>query len=224
MKKLMYAMGFIGLLSLLPSCAKSTKFAPASETQSSNRPAPEHATEVVLPENTESGLLAVRLTATGCDQIQSEPQTPELENEQARLSPFSSIKLDIRAIKVYSEENGWSDLKVNAAVYDLITLQNELGEEIAARTSLKEGNISKIAITFGRSNSVMVKGKTFCLRSSANEVIVDLKAKLQAEHYGEMILNIDFCNNIHLEDNYDSGSCYVIKPMITLKQYKTAIM
>jgi hypothetical protein len=222
MKKLIYAMGFIGLISLLPSCTKSNKLAPASETISSNRPAPEEGTPITIPDETPRGVLAVRLVSSGCDQIQVE--TPDLDTEESRLEPYSAINLDIRQIKVYSAENGWEDLKVNAAVYDLITLQNELGEEIAARTSIKEGNISKISITLGRGNSIMIKGKTFCLRPSANEIIVDVKAKLQAEHFGEMILNIDFCNAIHLEDHYDTGSCYVLKPMVSLKQYKTSIM
>jgi hypothetical protein len=83
--------------------------------------------------------------------------------------------------------------------------------------------ISRIAITFGRENSVMVRGKIFCLQPLTHEAFIEMDHAIHAENSAEATLEISICQTITLDDR-EGATCYFLSPNIKLVKFTNEIM
>lgn len=195
MKKLMTLIGIAGMLCLTPSCKKD-------EIQPKG-------TNVSAQKSTEDAMatLYVMLDSKPCS-------TPQ--------SQYTSATVDIRGIKVFNTVSGWEDLTAVPGAWDVVSLQTAPVPvaDITEKSSVHAGTITKIALTFGDNNKLVVNDKAAsCYKIDGREIVLDLKGEIKANTLNQLVVSIDICGNISVQTHYDSDPCYVLKPVMAVESF-----
>lgn len=190
--------GIGAALCMVPSCKKSNLM-PQEVTNSAvsaERQLPQQD-----PQVQDATTMYVMLASKGCDNTQRD---------------FTSVIVDIDRVKVFSEEHGWVELPALAGSWDLVRMQkNDIpGFNITDRVAMKAGIITKVAITFGENNKLVVNGKPAeCFKLGAQEIMIDLKGEVKANEVNELKLAMNICGNIGTQTNGDGTQCFIMKPV-----------
>jgi hypothetical protein len=195
MKKILCMMGMAGALLLVPACKKNDS-GPSGPVNSS-----------AAQQKQDTASLYVLIDSKPCSVPQDE---------------FTSASVDIRGIKVFNAEHGWEDLTPVPGAWDVISLQTAPVPvaEITEVSGVHTGTITKIALTFGSNNQLVVNDQQApCYRIGAAEVVLDLNAVIQAGTLNEIVVSIDVCGNIKLQNKYDQEPCYVLKPVMAFQSF-----
>jgi hypothetical protein len=191
MKRILSVIGIAGALCLFPGCKKSE----------------------IKPVGTASADLVQNKQATLYVLLDSKPcSTPQKE--------YTSATVDIRGIKVLNTEHGWEELVPVPGAWDVVSLQTAPVPvaEITENSTVHAGTITKITLTFGSNNQLVVNDQAAdCYKIGAKEVTLDLNAEIQAETLNEIVVSIDICGNI--EVSYDGGTCYTLKPVMAFQSF-----
>jgi hypothetical protein len=193
MKKIMTMMGIAGALCLAPSCKKNDVEPNALKTP---------VTQEVQNEKTS---LVVVLDSKTC----SRPQ------EQ-----YTSATIDIRGIKVYSEEHGWQELETVPGAWDVVSLQSAPMPiaELTEPTGVKPGMISQIALTFGDNNQLVVNdAPARCYNLGEKEIVLDFEGEIKADMLNQLVISIDICGNIIVNEKYNEDPCYTLNPVMAFE-------
>ncbi len=186
MKNTLSILGIAGILCLFPSCKKENP-----------EPVVEAKTRQV-----DTASLYVLINSKACATLQTE---------------YTSATLDIRGIKVFSAEHGWQELTPVAGAWDLVSLQSATVPvaEITENTKVKAGAITKIMLTFGTNNQLVVDNQAAtCYKIGVKEVTIDFEGEIKAGALNEIVLNVDICGNFSVETRYQEDPCYTLTPMI----------
>jgi hypothetical protein len=199
MKKLISMIGIGAALCLAPSCKKSDI---KPQEVSAN---PQKAQE-------DTATLYVLLDSKPC----SAPQ-----------DQYTSATVDIRGIKVFNTAHGWEDLTPVPGAWDVVSLQQASVPvaDITEKSKVHSGTITKIALTFGTNNHLVVNDNAAsCYRLKVHEVVLDLQGEISAGSVNEMVVSIDICGNITLQTHYGEDPCYILNPVMAFQSLKPAVL
>jgi hypothetical protein len=199
MKKMITMIGIAGMLSLVPSCKKS-EVKPEAPS---------------VTNNSEARQSQVQDTASLYVMIDSKPcSTPQ--------SQYTSASIDIRGIKVLNSEHGWEELTPVAGAWDVVSLQTAPVPvaDITERSSVHTGTISKIALTFGDNNQLVVNDQAArCYNIGKHEIVLDMQGEIKANTLNEIVVSIDICGNISVHTQYDHEPCYTLNPVMAVQSF-----
>ena len=68
---------------------------------------------------------------------------------------LKQVNVDVIGVEIETAANGWVTLPINAGVYDLLTLQNDVSAVLAPSTSIPAGRVNQLRLHLGVNNSVM---------------------------------------------------------------------
>jgi hypothetical protein len=192
MKKIIMMMGIAGMLYLLPGCEKS-------EVQS--KETAQH------KQQEDTATLYVLLDSKPC----SIPQ-----------AQYTSATVDIRGIKVFNTEHGWEDLTPVPGAWDVVSLQTAPVPvaDLTENSTVHTGTITKIALTFGDNNELVVNdNRARCYKIDGKELVLDLKGEITAGSLNEIVISIDICGNISVHEQYNDEPCYTLKPVMAFEDF-----
>jgi hypothetical protein len=195
MKKIMTIIGLAGMICLFPNCKKSAA-------------APEHVNGPMSPQKLvkqDSAKLYVLLNSKPCS-------TPQ--------NQYTSATLDIRHISVFNTETGWEELTPVAGAWDLVSLQSAAVPvaDITEKSSVSTGTLTQIKLTFGDNNKLVVNNQAApCYNLSTREVVLDMKGQLNVNTLNQIVISVDICGNITVEQPYNEGPCYTLHPMLAFE-------
>lgn len=199
MKKLITIIGMGAMLCMVPACKKSDiKPQNLQEVTASTAKQGQPA----APVNQNNTSMYVMLASKTCANPQKE---------------YSSLIVDIKSVKIYSDKYGWEELPAFVNGWDLVSMQqaNITGLNITDRLPVHSGTITKVAVIFGDNNKLVVNDKTAsCFKVGTREVIVSLRGEIKANAVNELLLSMDMCGNVSVQTNSDGSQCYVLKPLV----------
>jgi hypothetical protein len=202
MKKLITMIGLGAALCLVPACKKSN-IAPKEATASNSIEQRDPGLPLQPVEQNTS--LYVMLASKACLSPQKE---------------YTSLKVEIRGIRFYTAEEGWQALPTIDAGWDLVSMQQGTGLNITNVKTVSPGTITRVAIIFGDHNELVVNDRpaASCFKLGAQEVIIDLKEGIKANAVNELLVSIDICGHIGVQQNNDGTQCYILKPVMEFQR------
>lgn len=130
---------------------------------------------------------------------------------------YLEVNVDVIGVQVHHESSGWVTLPINAGVYNLLDLQNNVTTVLASNVQLPVGKISQIRLILGSNNSlVTIQPDTFALKipsGSESGLKINLHETIQPHTSMEIVLDFDADASIVLTG---VGS-YSLKPVIKVK-------
>jgi hypothetical protein len=186
MKKIITLIGIAGTLCLSPGCKKKNV-----------EPAEALAKQTV----TDTATLYVLIDSKPC----ATPQTQ-----------YGSATIDIRGIKVFNTEAGWEELVPVPGAWDVVSLQTAQVPvaEITENTRVHAGAITKIALSIGDNNKLVVNDQAAdCYKIASKEIVIDLQGEIKAGALNEIVLSLDICGNFSVQTRYNESPCYTLKPV-----------
>jgi hypothetical protein len=190
MKSTISILGIVGALCLFPGCKKDDVQPIAAVSKTT---APDTASLYVL------------LDSKACATVQSQ---------------YSSATIDIRGIQVFSTEHGWQDLTTVPGAWDVVSLQTAPVPvaDLTETTKVKAGAITKIKLTIGDNNQLVVDDKqASCYKIAKKEIILDVQADVKANALNEIVISIDICGNFTVEQRYQEDPCYTLNPVFAFQ-------
>lgn len=129
---------------------------------------------------------------------------------------YLEVNVDVIGIQVHHESSGWVTLPVNAGIYNLLDLQNNVTMALATNVQLPVGKISQIRLILGSNNSLVTVQDTFDLKVPSGEesgLKINLHETIQPHSIMEIVLDFDAATSV-----VESGvGRYHLKPVIKVK-------
>jgi hypothetical protein len=200
MKKLITLIGIVSALSLIPGCRKDS--VQPIKPVNSNAPAI-HSSDPMIAARITSGdtaSLYVLIDSEPCGTVQSQ---------------YTSASVDIRDIEVFNTQYGWEHLTPVPGAWDVISIESAPVPiaEITEVSQVHAGEISKIRLTIGENNQLVVNNEAAsCYKIQGNKIVINLDETITADALNEIVLNIDICGKFKTEVQEDSSICYLLKP------------
>jgi hypothetical protein len=192
MKKIISMIGIASMFCLAPAC-KKTDVKPAEPAK-------------VMHGDTAS--LYVLLDSKACATAQTE---------------YNSATVDIRGIKVFNTTHGWEDLTPVPGAWDVVSLQTAPVPvaDLTENTRVHTGVITKIALTIGDNNQLVVNNaQARCYNIATKEIVLELEGELKANTLNEIVISIDICGNIQVTQHYNQDPCYTLNPVMAFQSFK----
>lgn len=134
---------------------------------------------------------------------------------------FQKVNVEIISVQVHhTDENNpggsWTTLATNAAVYDLLLLQDSITAVLANNTQIPSGGVDQLRLILGANNSVMVDGIVFPLKTPSamqSGLKINMNTFLEDGETYEVLIDFDANASIVVEGN---GS-FSLKPVIKVE-------
>lgn len=129
---------------------------------------------------------------------------------------WDEVNIDLTGMEVKfdSDSTKWRTLQANAAVYNLLSLQNGIDTLIAQGSFPVNEVVKEIRLIVGANNTIKVNGQIFPLTiPSGEEAGLKIKVNKKLQATLETIL-IDFDAALSIKEETDG---YKLKPVIKLK-------
>ena len=128
---------------------------------------------------------------------------------------YDEVNVDIKEVRVNfrDDSTGWVALNTNAAVYDLLQLQNGVDTLLATGT-VQSGILKEVRLILGSNNTIVVGGVSYPLTIPGGEES-GLKIKV-GKHIAAGIdsILVDFDAALSVKEE---GGSYKLRPVIKLK-------
>jgi hypothetical protein len=145
---------------------------------------------------------------------------------------FASLNLEVKAIEIFIEGTGWTNLSSETKTFDVLALTNGKYISLGSSTEFKAGNYTKVKVIFGDKLDLKAYGKTdmglinFTASVNANaswegtkSVEIDLYAYAQSDNDIVFTLDFDVAKSV-----VENAVGYSVKPVIKcLKNDDTGI-
>lgn len=102
------------------------------------------------------------------DQPSSSGMTPLSVRMTDAPGDYEEVNVDIKEVRVHSDNGGWITLNTKAGVYNLLKLTNGL-DTLLGTAVVPSGNISQIRLILGSANTVKVDGVLYPLATPSAE-------------------------------------------------------
>lgn len=125
---------------------------------------------------------------------------------------YDEVNIDIQAVEVHSDANGWQTIATNVGILNLLDYANG-PDTLIASAALGVGRISQIRLVLGSNNTVVINGTSFNLDTpSAQEsgLKLNINADILPGAVYAMELDFDAARSIVVTG---SGK-YILKPVI----------
>lgn len=126
--------------------------------------------------------------------------------------PYSAVNVDIQSVAVIDGSGNTVMLDADTGVHNLLDLSNGADILLASR-NLEDDEVSKIKITLGNNNSVVVDGQSYPLTLSAADeagLTINVNQTLDANANNEILLDFDANSSVVAT----SATTYKIDPVI----------
>jgi hypothetical protein len=125
---------------------------------------------------------------------------------------YQEVNVEILGADVHSDVTGWTSLRINAGIYNLLTLCNGR-DTLLASGLVGVGNVSQIRLTLGTNNSVKINNVVYPLATPSAQ-----QSGLKLQIHTNLVQNVPY--NVTLDFDAansvvatGSGS-YILKPVI----------
>lgn len=144
-------------------------------------------------------LVAVTITLLSSCNKQAKEQTARVKfNITDAPAQFDALNIDISSIQVHTEANGWVTLQSSLGVINILEYVN--GETaVIAEGEIAAGNIDRIRLVLGSSNSVVANGVTTMLENTSelqSRLNIALNTNLQANGNYEWTIDFDAVQSV----------------------------
>lgn len=133
---------------------------------------------------------------------------------------YRSVKVDIREFQIHygnsAEGEAWVNLPVNAGIYDLLTLQNDITATLVADADIKAGYITQIRLVLGDRNSIETQDGEFPLvipSGMQSGIKFNLGTEIEAGKTVEVIFDFDANASVIVEGN----GTFSLRPVIKIE-------
>lgn len=132
---------------------------------------------------------------------------------------YSMVNVEVSELAVQYDNGEWKSLPYKAKIYNVINLRHELTATLAENQGMNYGTISKVRITWGYRNSVIVRDNTgehvypLVLRESDRSSLIDMAAKVDKESKPVITVNFNSMASVNMEGE----GTYFLKPTIGLE-------
>jgi hypothetical protein len=135
-------------------------------------------------------------------------------------SEYTSATIDIRGIKIFSAEDGWQELTPVPGAWDVVSIQTAPVPiaEITEVTKVNAGAITKITLTIGNNNQLVVNDQgADCYNIATKEITLDVTGEIKAGALNEIVLSVDICGKFTVEPRYQDDPCYTLAPVFAFQ-------
>jgi hypothetical protein len=230
MKKLFYLFGIASVVFTLTSCEKSA-FNPAQTASGKaipeeGGPALSVSSEVPINE----GRVTIKIVNDPIPVINSEPTEPSSPaKELPGIFPrYESVYMDLRGVRIHNS-TGWHELTTEAAIYELVGLQNEHGATVVMGSPAPAGDIDQIQLVLGDGNAVGILGNHVpLLPKIIDPELSTIGIKDAAVHVRsttEIVISVDPYTSVYklMGNDYTGDDGYWFKPVIKVKSIRQTI-
>jgi hypothetical protein len=140
---------------------------------------------------------------------------------------YLHVYVDVKNVEIHrsssdqNTESGWVSLNTRAAIYDLLTLQNNVIAVLADSTLLPTGKVTQMRLILGSNNSVVLNDNSshpLTIPSSMNTGIkINLNTAIEPDKTTRILIDFNADKSINLQGD---GS-YQLTPVIQLKSILT---
>jgi len=126
---------------------------------------------------------------------------------------YVKVNVDIIAMEVNHTSLGWSNIAINAGIYNLLELQNNVNVILANNVDLPPGTINQVRLILGSNNSLITLTDTFELKvpsGAETGLKINLNQTIQPNKTVEVLLDFDANTSVVAEGN----GGYHLKPVI----------
>ncbi len=131
-------------------------------------------------------------------------------------SIFQQVNVEIVGAEVHHESMGWVTLPVQAGVYDLIDLQNDVTVALSSNVEIPPGQVTQLRLIVGDNNAVVTVSGVFDLKipsGAETGLKLNLGTVIEPGMTTEILLDFDAEASVVLEGN----GTYSLKPVLTVK-------
>lgn len=151
------------------------------------------------------------LLATACTKNDQARMTVKMKDAPAN---YLSVNVEVTGISV-NTSGGWIDLPVQAGVYDLLTLQNNLTVVLANNVTLPAGRVNQLRLALGSHNTIITTDGVFALTiPSGAETGLKVNIDRNLLPSTSTVLILDFDANASVVQNGHGD--FSLKPVIKL--------
>jgi hypothetical protein len=128
---------------------------------------------------------------------------------------YSAVNVEVTGVSINSTNNGWVTLPVNAGVYNLLQLQNDVTVVLANSASVPVGKVTQLRLHLGDNNSVVTTAGTFNLKAPSGDdsgLKINLNETIFSNSNLKIVLDFDAGASV-----VETGSGeFVLKPVLKL--------
>lgn len=148
----------------------------------------------------------------------------KVANMQVRMvdapSPyaFSQVNIDIQSMSAFvvddSGQGSWTNLDVNAGVYNVVTLINGQNALISDNTSITAGTVTQVHLGLGSNNTVVYNGQQHQLNLSGNfQGGLNIQVNQVVDEGEDLTLMLDFdvAQSVSMQGN---GTSFTLSPVV----------
>ncbi len=154
--------------------------------------------------------------------------TPEYGQTAIKMSgtphdKYSMVNVEVSELAVQYDNGAWQQLPYKAQVYNVLNLRHELTATLADNQEMNYGTLTKVRITWGYQNSVIVRDNTgehvypLVLRESDRTSVIDMLAKV--DKGSKPVITVNF--NTMASVNVEGDGTYFLKPTMGLESVET---
>lgn len=130
--------------------------------------------------------------------------------------PYTSVNVEVIGLDAHIDNIGWISLPVNAGVYDLLSLQNNVSVVLANNANIPVGKLSQIRLRLGSNNTISDSLAVYPLKVPSGEesgLKINVHQDIQPNNSVDILLDFDANASVVRQGN---GS-FSLKPVITIK-------
>jgi hypothetical protein len=221
MKKIIYFLGITSIALLLTACEKSVVGPNYSGSRESQEAAQSENAGGSLSLN---GTIRVKLVNTpvqiydvGSGESSTEKQLPGI------YPRYNGVFLDLRTVWIHGE-HGWTELKTESAIYDLVSMNPDDGVVIVNNVPASVGIIDQVKLVLGTENSIAIfDAQVPLLPEKIDEALTTVTlsgAAISLSKTTEIILSIDQFSSVYKPAGNDytgDNDEFFFKPLLKVK-------
>jgi hypothetical protein len=220
MKKIIYFLGITSIALLLSACEKSIvgpNYSAASESH-----------EAAKPEGTNGGIslkgaITIRLVNTPVHIYDVESGGSSTEKQLPGVYPrYNGVFLDLKSVWIHGG-HGWTELKTESAIYDLVTMDSNNGAVIVNNVPASVGAIDQIKLVLGTENSITIfDAHVPLLPEKIDEALttIGVQAAINLNKTTEIVVSVDQFSSVYKPAGNDytgDNDEYFFKPVLNVK-------
>lgn len=173
-----------------------------------------------------AGFFSLMVTA-GCEKENIEPIKPSTAQGIIAVkmtdapAKYASLQVNIEAIEIFNQRDGWITLSAAPRVIDVLKLTNGANVALTRQTEIKPGHYTSLKIIFGELNRIGVNDNvTFAtngplmsglIYTGSKEVLVEIDEEIKPRVYTEIMLDFQAAQSV-----VEFRGRYHLKPVITV--------
>ena len=159
------------------------------------------------------GLSGMMLFTSACDK----------EKEQAHMTVkmtdapanYLAVNVDVIGVSIHTSNSGWIDLPVQAGIYDLLQLQNNVTVVLTNNVVVPLGKVSQMRLKLGPNNTIITTTGTYPLTiPSGAESGLKINVNCDIVNNSNVVIVLDFDAGASVVEN--GAGDFSLKPVIKL--------